>query len=543
MLKSYLLLGATGASVVVQACALPSDPSTSTSDEQDLSTSVAKLRALGAKPCTQADKKGFLCLDLEVPLDHFGAADGKKIKIGFAVHAAPAATRKGIFINATGGPGYSGLDSPDDYKSTDERITKMFDLVYFDLRGVGRSGNLECKAAAKAYYAGGLRSESKAEDDVLAARSKTFARDCVQEMGIPTNDVQYYNTTQAIEDIEDFRSLMGEEKVTLYGLSYGTQFMQTYARVHAEHVRAMVIDGTVDLTLNHIDYMKNLNAGIDKIFARVAATCAKDPACAAPFARASGATAEARFLAAYDAVAARLDAKTATVAFTKKSGRVEQRTYTRKDLDTTTFNAVGAPDTRRDLPSALAAAFVHDDFRPLLDVSYAAAGIDPETAGPTGTAGADDGMSDAIYYAVTCNDYGLESPVESTRVKQYLAAGAELRAENARILSPYYGDLPCMFWPTQKVAKVERALAIPTVPVIVVDATGDGATPYDMGESVFRGLGNGYLISIDGGKHVMYGEGNACADKPINELIVSLTPPSARETHCAGVFMSKPTHP
>ena len=525
--------------MIGQGCSSAAGPDAA-GDEADVTSRVAtKLKAAGAKACTDKDKAGWLCLDLEVPLDHFDPANTKKIKVGFAIHQAPNKTRQGMFVNATGGPGYSGLDEPDDYTSTDKRITAAFDIVHFDLRGVGRSGKLGCKPAAKAFYAGGLRAASKADDDALVTKSRTFAQDCVTQMGIPKADVQFYNSRQAIEDVDALRALMEEDKITLYGLSYGTQFMQTYARFHADHVRALVIDGSVDLSLSHLDYMKNLNSGIALLLDKTLTTCAADAACASGFTTAPGATAKARAFAAYDAVAAKLEAGAVKIPFKRKSGKVEQRTYTRKDFDTTTFNAMGDPDGRRDLPRALAAAFQRDDFAPTLALSYAAAGIEPETAGLTGSAGADEGMSDAIYYAFTCNDYGKDGQTEAATLKNYLDVGQSIRAASPRILAPYYGDLPCVFWPSTHVEEPVPVLAAAGVPIIVVGATGDGATPYNMGESVFHGLADGYLVTVEGEKHVMFGRGNECVDKPIIEFFLTGQRPQKRETHCEGVFASK----
>ena len=40
----------------------------------------------------------------------------------------------------------------------------------------------------------------------------------------------------------------------MYGLSYGTQLAQTYVAAHPEAVRAVVLDGALDLTRPMLDY-------------------------------------------------------------------------------------------------------------------------------------------------------------------------------------------------------------------------------------------------------------------------------------------------
>ena len=64
------------------------------------------LDALGGVPCF--DWSIFTCVTIEVPLDHFNPADTRTIPVTFAVLPASGA-RKGMFVTAVGGPGYSGI--------------------------------------------------------------------------------------------------------------------------------------------------------------------------------------------------------------------------------------------------------------------------------------------------------------------------------------------------------------------------------------------------------------------------------------------------
>ena len=73
--------------------------------------------------------------------------------VTFAIQRA-AKERKGTFVVITGGPGSSGISSADSY--TDyyaAGVTDAYDIVFFDQRGVGLSGPIQCIDAAAAYYA------------------------------------------------------------------------------------------------------------------------------------------------------------------------------------------------------------------------------------------------------------------------------------------------------------------------------------------------------------------------------------------------------
>ena len=107
-------------------------------------------------------------------------------------------------------------------------------------------------------------------------------------------------------------------------------------------------------------------------------------------------------LAAYDALAARLDTAPITFDFTTSTGTTESRQLTIADLENAAFNALYNSDDRLLLQRAIAAAS-HDDLVPLAKLGYSALGLNPDTL----VAEVDPGYSDAMYYAVECQDYAF----------------------------------------------------------------------------------------------------------------------------------------
>ena len=242
--------------ILMAACApatatpTPANPPTQTAAPEEGPEAVredtaALLEQLGGYPCPDSD---FTCLDVTAPLDHFNAQDGRTIEVVFGILPATG-ERKGMFVTAIGGPGGSGLLSADNYTSYfDPGIPEHFDVVFFDQRGVNLSGGLQCAAAAAAFYRADWDASTPASEENLLDVAQTFAEDCVAEMGDP-EILPYLDTTQAVEDLEIFRQLMGDERFWLYGESYGTQFAQTYAAAHPDRLAGLILDGTVDLTL------------------------------------------------------------------------------------------------------------------------------------------------------------------------------------------------------------------------------------------------------------------------------------------------------
>src|SRR4026208_459570 len=113
-------------------------------------STIRILQQLGGVPCP--NDSIFTCVTINVPLDHFNPADTRTIPVTFAVLPASGA-RKGMFVTAVGGPGYSGVASADSYTyAFDPAIPDVFDIVFFDQRGLLLSGDQTCPYAANVYY-------------------------------------------------------------------------------------------------------------------------------------------------------------------------------------------------------------------------------------------------------------------------------------------------------------------------------------------------------------------------------------------------------
>ena len=56
----------------------------------------------------------------------------------------------------------------------------------------------------------------------------------------------HISTADTARDLDHLRVLLGEEKLTYVGFSYGTYLGQTYANMFPDRVRAMLLNGIVD---------------------------------------------------------------------------------------------------------------------------------------------------------------------------------------------------------------------------------------------------------------------------------------------------------
>lgn len=480
-----------------------------------------RLERLGGYPCPDSE---FTCIKLSVPLDHFAANGGETIEVVFGVLPA-SGERKGMFVVATGGPGTSGLAAADIYLPYyDTTIPEHFDMVFFDQRGSVQSGNLQCRTAATAYFQTDQPTSTQEEEAALIETVRTFVEECVQEMGVVPEKLAYYGTRQAVEDLEAFRAAMGDEQFWLYGESYGTQYAQTYAAAHPDRLTGLILDGSVDLTFTIDEYYAEQAQAFDDVFVALMEACNADEYCATD-------VTDGDMLAFYDDLAAELAASPISFQFPLSSGETVERELTLPEVQYAVTNYLYSESDRHILQRALAAAS-QGNLVPLVRVVYSAFALDPDTLAET----PDPTYSDALFYAVECNDYSYFSGTPDTRAAAFLRAGDAVETANPRFGFIFYGDLPCVFWPGQPEAERPTPLTAADVPTIVLGATADAYTPLANGERVYRRLEDGYLITTEGGAHVTYAWGNECPDAIITAFLVEDKMPGERETRCDGVI-------
>jgi pimeloyl-ACP methyl ester carboxylesterase len=475
----------------------------------------AVLDRLGGYPCPESD---FTCIDLTVPLNHFDSSNTATIEVVFGVLPATG-ERKGMFVTAVGGPGGSGLASADSYTGTfDPAITEAFDVVFFDQRGIAASGGLQCVAAAAAFYRSEWDATTPEGEAALAETAGRFADQCVAEMG-DSRLLPYLGTEQAVEDLEFFRQAMQDDQFWLYGESYGTQFAQTYAAAHPERPAGLILDGPVDLTLTGLEYFEEQAAAFSRVLEMTLEACGADEACADEFGSEPA--------AAYDLLAARLAKGPLTFDYPLPSGGLAERSMSFADLETAAASYVYSETARMIFLRALAAAAMRGDLVPLARVLYDSLYLYPETLEPV----PDPTYSDAIYYAVECNDYDY-GPAE-----EFFRAGDPVEASLPRLASIFYGDLPCAYWPADGFAPGRPApLVAEGIPTLVMIGTADPATPIGNAFRIVEHLADGYLVVEEGGPHVIFGWGNACVDDLVTAYLVDDELP-ARETTCDGVVI------
>ncbi|HET6919484.1 MAG TPA: alpha/beta fold hydrolase [Jiangellaceae bacterium] len=161
-----------------------------------------------------------------VPAD-WAKPDGRTLEIWFAWIAAPSGRSTGVTVPFHGGPGEAISEFAELYLALVPALPDR-DMLIVDLRGNGRSGRLGCPALDTAQWI----ADGQEQLDVVGR--------CAEEVGARRDD---YTTVGSVLDVEAIRRALDLPEPSLFGASYGTWVVQTYAVLFPDLVQSAVIDG------------------------------------------------------------------------------------------------------------------------------------------------------------------------------------------------------------------------------------------------------------------------------------------------------------
>jgi pimeloyl-ACP methyl ester carboxylesterase len=375
-------------------------------------------------------------------------------------------------------------------------LRDRFDIVGVDPRGSGLSKPVQCRYDMARYYALDFSPDDQAERDALVAGVQQYVDACVAANG---DYLRHVTTDDTVRDLDKVREALGDDKLTFLGYSYGTYIGAKYAAAHPDRVRALVLDGAVDPSLDALRMQVEQSAGFEGVLDGFLKWCSSHEACA--FHRDGGT------VAAFDALRARVDADGLPVPRSRPA-RVLSATELDLGLDAILYEGaagysyLGEALDRADRGDGAAMAELADSYteRPEVGTWYG-------------------GIEDA-FLAISCADGPPVGTVtDVARIEQ--AATAVAPRTGPGIVN---NSLACALWPFQGPPPAPvRAPGAP--PVVVIGTRHDPATPYPWAESLVRQLGSGVLISAPGAQHTSFGMGNRCVDDAVVRYLVDLTAP------------------
>ena len=278
-----------------------------------------------------------------MPRDHL-ATGGPSWDLTYAIQRATG-TRLGTFVTITGGPGTSGIASADSYTDAfDPAIAEHYDIVFLDQRGVGLSHPITCPSATAVYYASTADPADPAQRDAVGRAASTYVTDCLEEARAgPGRPALLRHDARPSRTSRRSVEYLGADKLDLYGESYGTQYVQTYAAAHPDRIKALFIDGPVDLAPGAIAYYTEGARAFDDVLVSTLAECRRSAACRSD-------TQGGDALAAYDALAARLATRPAHVPLPDRQRLVHRPSADRRPTSPTRRPVT--PTARSTAPSS-----------------------------------------------------------------------------------------------------------------------------------------------------------------------------------------------
>jgi pimeloyl-ACP methyl ester carboxylesterase len=197
-----------------------------------------------------------VCGMLSVPLD-YSHPTGTQIKLAVSMvrHTSAASTYQGAILVNPGGPGVPGLGTSSIGAHVPEGVGADYDWIGFDPRGVGAS--IPAITCEPTYFSGPrppYTATTPAAAAVWLQRAAAYSASCARSVG-PLLD--HMTTVDWAKDMDSIRKALGQKQISYYGYSYGTYLGQVYATLFPTHLHRLVLDSNVDPRT--VWYQANLN--------------------------------------------------------------------------------------------------------------------------------------------------------------------------------------------------------------------------------------------------------------------------------------------
>ncbi|MFJ6661778.1 alpha/beta hydrolase [Streptomyces sp. NPDC091377] len=482
-----------GAAALPASAAQPTEPPAPAGLERFTSQQLDwRGCALGPDDTTgqELDAAGARCADLTVPLDY---ADPEGRTLTVALSRLPASDEEGrvgpLLLN-NGGPGGPSLEMPLTVGKAMGEVASAYDLIGMDPRFVGRSTPLDCgwDVGSGVFSAG----PDRASFQGAVALQRDLAQRCERTNG---ELLPYVTTRNTARDMDLVRTVLGAERISYLGYSYGSYLGQVYTQMFPGRIERMVLDGVLDPARYTQTLLADSGPANERALRAWASwAAARDDTYGLGDSREKVLATVERILREADEEPLRigdfrLDARYAPVVFFMGLG---------SDLDENRDALAGFVRTMAR------AADREPDVRPDALLTEVLTFLTTKDGSEQGS----------VQMAILCGDIA-----ERRGVASYWKA-----IQKSRATTPFAGPLvnnvsACEFWDSP----VEAPTVVDNdVPALLVNATGDTRTAYSGARQVREQWSSSRLVTVKAGQHGVFGEyGNACADGQVNAYLAT----------------------
>ena len=486
--------------LILASCSSSSGPNSAVSESVSTPSASPFVPASFIwKACDDsASTTSVQCSTLDVPFDYSNPSAGT---FSLYVKLRPATNpslRVGSMMVNPGGPGFGGSALADDssyYFSTD--LTDHFDIIAWDPRGTGKSSPaIDCVDDYDQYFGIDSPPDTPDEKQALIDASQAFNDECAANSG---EILPYISTQASATDMNSIRQALGEDKISYFGFSYGSELGATWATMFPQTVRAAVLDGAVDPHATSAEEGMAQAKGFESQLATFLAACSKNKLC--EFYNGG------KSAAAFDALLLDLDANPLVVS-------ANRTPVTQGVAFTAVAQAMYSDYYWPQLEKALAEAQQGDGagLLKLYDDYYQRKGDGSY------------GNELEAFLAISCLDDPGATSIEAVddAVPSFVEVAPRLGANFG------YG-YSCALWPVKPALKV-GVTGKGAGSIIVIGTTGDPATPLASTRKMAAALEQGILLIVEANQHTGYGA-NDCINTAVDSYLINLTVPVS-ETTC-----------
>ncbi len=455
--------------------------------------------------------KDVRCGHVTVPLDYAKPSTGTVDVAMIRMRSSAGGKPRGSLLLNFGGPGGPGVSALAGSQKEFGFLSKGYDIVSFDPRGVGLSDPVSCGDADGDTEP--VAGEGEEPAAVLAELRK-IAKECEAKSG-PV--LPYMGTVNVSRDLDVMRQALGDKKLNYLGFSYGTRLGAVYAAQFPKKVGRMVLDGVDTLTEPVAEQSRVTAEGRQTALDNFLTWCTGNAGCV--FGTDARAARQGMVQVIQD-----LD----TMPLRSMSGEE----FTGQDVVGVLGQALYSRKAWPALSQALGALLADGDPRALIRMSGGlAGGVGGGTGAVRGTGAVGeetpmDNMSAALM-AVNCAD-DPDRP-DAARIEKEVG---KLQREFEEA-SPVFGKsllmpvLLCFGRPPGTSYIREDVRDVKTPKLLLVGTRGDPATPYRWTEETARRLGpQAVVLDNKGDGHTGYLGSKCVQDKVDGFLLYGETPKS-----------------
>lgn len=433
---------------------------------------------------------------LTVPVD-YDDPSGEQFELFVARHRALEPDQRiGSLLINPGGPGFGGSDyALFATQVFDRELLDRFDIVGWDPRGTGESEPaIDCIDDYDPYFnAIDLTPDTDEERTTAVGVAANFVEAC------ETNNpgyLEHVGTNNSARDIDSLRQALGEDEISYFGFSYGSELGATWATLFPDTVRAAVLDGAADPNADALEGSLQQMAGFQASLETFLSQCSAETDCEF---HNDG------------------DAETAFVEL-----------LTSLDAEPVEVEPDRPPVNRDVALVATIQAMYSESFWPALERALADA-AEGDAAGLLA-------LNDAYYQRQADGTYGNEleafqviscADTDDRQTVEEADAEIELIREVAPLLVPdgSVGGYFCTFFDAPVDPRVEITGA-GAGPIVVIGTTGDPATPFESTVRMAETLEDGRLVIVEADQHTGYGV-NRCVIDVVNDYLIDLDAPES----------------